>query len=385
MQAYTVKLTVRSDSGCVKTDSTIITVRPKPVADFNFSTSVCMPNGVVNFTNNSSVAATGGTLNYTWNFGDPFASGGNPNTSTATSPSHTYSTIQNYPINLTASSTYGCVGVFNDTLKAGRPFFVKPIAKFGISKDTLCANELSLFTDSSSAPGSNLLSWTWNFGDGSSPRTTTVPFTSYAFLYADTFNVSLVVKNTEQCTSDPYKIKVTVYPQPKIDSLKDVIVLQNTVLQFTPTINDTTGISFWWTASLPPYSVADLSNPFIYNPFLTARQTQIYVLHALGKGSCTAQRSVYVKVLGTIIIPNVFSPNGDGINDYWDIKNLADYPGATLNIFNRYGALIKSLTGQATRWDGTRGGEPVPVGVYYYVIDVGFNLPKMSGSITILR
>jgi gliding motility-associated-like protein len=385
VQTYTVKLTVQSNSGCVKTDSTTITVRPKPVANFDFTTSVCMPNGTVNFTNNSVIAANGGTLAYDWNFGDPFAGGTNPNTSTATSPSHTYTNIQNYPVRLVANSSFGCTAIFDDTLKAGRPFYVKPIAKFGVSKDTLCENELSMFTDSSSAPGSNLLSWTWNYGDGSSPKTTTVPFSSYSYQYADTFNVRLTVRNTENCISDPYTIKVTVYPQPKIDSLKDIIVLQNTVMQLLPKINDTTGINFWWTAALPPYNTNDLSNSNIWNPYLTANQTQIYVLNALGKGSCTAQRSVFVKVLGTIIIPNAFSPNGDGVNDYWDIKNLADYPGATLNIFDRYGTLVKSLTGQATRWDGTRGGTPVPVGTYYYVIDPGFKQPKMSGWVLIIR
>ena len=386
VQSYTIKLTVQSNSGCVKTDSTTINVRPKPVANFDFSASVCMPNGVVTFNNNSVIAANGGSLVYNWNFGDPFAGGSNPNTSSVQHPQHTYTTIQNYPVRLIVnSSPYNCYSIFDDTLRAGRPFYIKPIAKFGISKDTLCQNELSLFTDSSSAPGSNLLSWTWNYGDGSSSKTTTVPFSSYAFPYPDTFNVRLTVRNTENCISDPYFLKVTVYPQPSIDSMKDIIVLQNTMMQLLPKINDTTGINFWWTAALPPYSTSDLSNPFVWNPYLTANQTQIYVLNALGKGSCTAQRSVFVKVLGTIVIPNAFSPNGDGVNDFWDIKNLADYPGAILNIFDRYGTLVKSLTGQATRWDGTRGGTPVPVGTYYYVIDPGFKLQKMTGWILLIR
>ena len=386
VQSYTIKLTVQSDSGCIKIDSAMITVRPKPVANFNFTTSVCMPNGTVNFTNNSVIAVNGGNLVYNWNFGDPFAGGSNPNTSNATTPSHVYTAIQNYPVRLIVnSSPYNCYSIFDDTLKAGRPFYVKPIAKFGVSKDTLCENELSMFTDSSSAPGSNLLSWTWNYGDGSSPKTTTVPFSSYSYQYADTFNVRLTVRNTENCISDPYSLKVTVYPQPKIDSLKDIIVLQNTVLQLLPTINDTAGINFTWYAALPPYTTNNLSNPNIWNPYLTATQTQIYVLNALGKGGCSAQRSVNVRVLGNIVIPNAFSPNGDGVNDYWDIKNLADYPGATLSVFDRYGTLVKVLTGQATRWDGTRGGTPVPVGTYYYVIDPGFKLQKMTGWVLVIR
>ncbi len=385
-QSYIVHLTVTSDSGCVNTDSVNITVRPKPVAFFEHNPVVCMPSGTAFFTNKSSLTPlVGGTMSYAWTFGDPNANASNPNTSIATDPKHTYSTIQSYPVRLVVTSKpYNCIDIYDDTLFNKKPFFLKPVAKFGVSKDTLCENEPSLFTDSSFAPNSSLFSWTWYYGDGSTPNTTTVPYSSYSYPAADTFRAALTVRNTELCESDPYYLKVLVYPQPQIDSMKEIIVLQNTVLQFNPTISDSIGIRYWWTAFLPPYSVAGLSNPDSLRPYLNATQSQIYVLNAVGQGQCKAQRIQSVKVLGKIIIPNAFSPNGDGINDTWKITSLGDYPGATLDIFDRYGMKVKHLEGNM-EWDGTLNGSPMPVATYYYIINPGNGVAQFTGWVVLLR
>ncbi len=385
-QAYSVTLTVTSDSGCVATAQVDVTARPKPVAQFKYNPIVCMPNGTAFFTNQSSVAANGGTLTYAWTFGDPNANTSNPNTSSLSDPRHMYSTIQSYPIKLVVTTKpYNCQDIFYDTLYPKEPFFNKPIAKFGVSKDTLCENEPSYFTDSSSAPNSSLFSWTWNYGDGSTPNTTTVPYSTYSYPLADSFKASLTVRNTELCESDPYYLDVLVYPQPQIDSMNQIIVLQNTIVQFNPTVADTTGIQYYWTALMPPYSVAGLSNPDTLYPYLTATQTQGYILNAIGKGNCYASRVQYVKVLEKIVIPNAFSPNGDGINDTWKITSLGDYPGATLDIFDRYGMKVKHLSGNIMEWDGTLNGTPMPVATYYYIIDPGNKLEKITGWVVLLR
>jgi gliding motility-associated-like protein len=92
-----------------------------------------------------------------------------------------------------------------------------------------------------------------------------------------------------------------------------------------------------------------------------------------------------IRVLKKPVIPNVFSPNGDGINDVWDIKYLAAYPGATVDVFNRGGQMIFRSQGYTTPWNGTYKGNPLPVGTYYYVIDPKNGREKISGSITILK
>ncbi len=86
-----------------------------------------------------------------------------------------------------------------------------------------------------------------------------------------------------------------------------------------------------------------------------------------------------------ISIPNTFTPNGDGINDLWDINALGAYPGCTISIFSRDGALVYNSINYPKPWDGTRDGQKLPVGTYYYVIDLKNGKKPLAGSVTILR
>jgi gliding motility-associated-like protein len=92
------------------------------------------------------------------------------------------------------------------------------------------------------------------------------------------------------------------------------------------------------------------------------------------------------------IIPNVFSPNGDGVNDFFDIFNQKEPPTEWFNlvIFDRWGAPVFTTVNPLDRWDGSKGngGSPVPDGVYYYVIKMKFLKGKVinyAGPVTVLR
>lgn len=89
-----------------------------------------------------------------------------------------------------------------------------------------------------------------------------------------------------------------------------------------------------------------------------------------------------------ISVPNVFTPNDDGVNDVWSIHS----EGATdmkVQIFNRYGIKIYENTGTGVQWDGrTMSGEAVPTGTYFYsleISDVLGNINKYSGYISLIR
>lgn len=89
--------------------------------------------------------------------------------------------------------------------------------------------------------------------------------------------------------------------------------------------------------------------------------------------------------LATVIPPNTFTPNNDGINDKWVIPTLAYFPKCLVNIYNRNGALLMQSTGYSKAWDGTYNGKQLPAGVYYYLIDTGDGRSKIAGSVTIIR
>jgi gliding motility-associated-like protein len=85
---------------------------------------------------------------------------------------------------------------------------------------------------------------------------------------------------------------------------------------------------------------------------------------------------VVIKDCTEIVIPDGFSPNGDGINEVFEIKNIRTlYPNFTLEIFNRYGNILYKGNANSLDWDGTSdkgiqiGGNKLPVGVYFYIIN----------------
>jgi gliding motility-associated-like protein len=84
-------------------------------------------------------------------------------------------------------------------------------------------------------------------------------------------------------------------------------------------------------------------------------------------------------------ISNAFSPNGDGINDVWVVSFLQDYPQATMQIVNRYGQVVFFSNGYNQPWDGKFKGQALPVGTYYYLINLRNGNPPIAGSVTIIR
>ncbi|HTK20827.1 MAG TPA: gliding motility-associated C-terminal domain-containing protein [Mucilaginibacter sp.] len=84
-------------------------------------------------------------------------------------------------------------------------------------------------------------------------------------------------------------------------------------------------------------------------------------------------------------IPNAFTPNGDGINDTWNIKALLIYPTCNVKIFDRYGGLVYQSVGYPKAWDGNFNGKQLPTGVYYYLINLNDGSPPYSGYVTIIR
>jgi len=83
--------------------------------------------------------------------------------------------------------------------------------------------------------------------------------------------------------------------------------------------------------------------------------------------------------------PKLFSPNGDGVNDFWLWPNTLDYMGCKLSIYNRFGKLVYEVTSYDNTWDGrTNGGQPLEEEAYYYVITCQ-NKKEITGAVRIVR
>jgi gliding motility-associated-like protein len=363
---YTIRLYVNGSNGCRSdTVGANTIVHALPSAGFNKPSFVCMPQGRAAFTNTSTIQG-GGALAYSWNFGDN-------GTSTATNPLHIYQAGAVYEISLTATSSFGCVGVHTDTL---RQFYDQPIADFTATPSELCQGTASVFTDNSTAPNSSITKWFWSFGDGSSSGSGSVDKT---YTSAGNYMVKLVVSNAVGCVSDTAVSPVTVYLQPVVDAGKGFIAKPGKLVQFAASANSPS-LSFQWTPA------TGLNNPNILNPTLTVSGDQTYTLIATGDNGCTASDTLRVTIQGNVTVPNAFSPNGDGINDVWLLRYIDTYPQADIKVFDRYGKIVYRGTHSSRPWDGTNQGKPLPVGVYYYVVNLKDNeSAPLTGSITLIR
>jgi gliding motility-associated-like protein len=364
---YSVKLVAVSDQGCTSdTVTRSVTVHPLPATDFSLPAAVCMPGGSANFQNATTVADQS-ALSYTWDFGD------NSMVSHAINASHVYAASGSYVIQLQATSAWGCTSSATKTLQS---FFDKPVAAFTVSPDTLCQGSDNEFSDESTSNNSTINKWSWNFGDGSTDSEKD-PVKRYQL--PGNYTVTLEVTNSAGCTSQPFTKQVVVYLQPVIDAGPSFTVPQGTVVQFNPTANDSTVLSFSWTPG------TGLSNANTLRPSLVAMNDETYTLTAMGEGQCTASDFLKVKILKPVSVPNAFSPNGDGIHDTWNITNLSDYPGCTVEVFNRYGQRMFYSAGYTTPWNGTAGGKPLPMATYYYVIHLKNGFEPRTGSVTIIK
>ncbi|MCH7536095.1 MAG: gliding motility-associated C-terminal domain-containing protein, partial [Bacteroidetes bacterium] len=85
------------------------------------------------------------------------------------------------------------------------------------------------------------------------------------------------------------------------------------------------------------------------------------------------------------IIPTLFSPNGDDINDTWEIDNIDYYEHVEVEIFNRWGSRVFYSVGYKEEWDGKYKGEDLPTAPYFYIIKLGNGTVPYTGSISIIR
>jgi gliding motility-associated-like protein len=107
-------------------------------------------------------------------------------------------------------------------------------------------------------------------------------------------------------------------------------------------------------------------------------------------GACTATGdTITVSMAGCveIIIPTGFTPDGDGVNDTWEIPFLdLYYPNCHVEVYNRWGAKLFESDGYDNPWNGTYNGEKMPIGSYYFVVDFNDGVTEVAkGTVTIIE
>jgi gliding motility-associated-like protein len=103
------------------------------------------------------------------------------------------------------------------------------------------------------------------------------------------------------------------------------------------------------------------------------------------KGTALIKVKLTDELEPTVKAFNLFTPNGDGFNDLWEIENPVLYNDFTLTIFNSAGEIIVQRTGYQNDWDGTYRGKAVPEGTYFYDLRSKVNPQIYKGALTLMR
>ncbi|ETZ23329.1 gliding motility-associated C-terminal domain-containing protein [Pedobacter sp. V48] len=175
------------------------------------------------------------------------------------------------------------------------------------------------------------------------------------------------------------QVNVIVNKVPTADAGPDKKILRGYDVKLNGKVSGD-GIRYFWTPN------ADIEDEHSLTPRVSPKEDTDYILHAESTLGCvTALDTVFVKVYNGLTVPNAFSPNGDNINDVWNITAIDALDVPVVKVMNRYGTLIFESTGYEKPWDGKYRNEDVPVGVYYYIIDLKNGMKPITGSLTLIR
>jgi gliding motility-associated-like protein len=354
---YTVSMTL-NNGGCDSTITQVITLDNFISAHFTAPDFVCQDNSVT-FTNSSSGTAP----SYTWYFGDG-------STSTATAPSHTYANSGNYTVMLVATNFVPCTDTATELLAVDS----SSLPLVYITDSAICEGHAVTLTGI--YPSVGVTNVTWSFGDGSMQEN--VNPVVHAYDTTGYLTVTLHVTN-RACPSGTGIGHILIVPSPAIDLGADTSICPGSTAIILIDANNfgRSGASWLWSTGATTPSLA-VTSPGTYYATVTMN-------------GCEASDSVIVANACYIDIPNVFTPNNDGTNDYFFPRQFLTRGLTTfsMNIYNRWGQQVFATTTLDGRgWDGKFNNIAQPDGVYIYVIDGTFKdgqKEHRQGNVTLLR
>ncbi len=174
-------------------------------------------------------------------------------------------------------------------------------------------------------------------------------------------------------------ITISVYPLTGLEVTEDTFIIRGTFIQLEA-VGGPFSAYRWEPAT-------GLDNSNISDPVASPQVSTRYLAYATNEYGCEETDSVFIEVIEDLRAYNVFTPNGDGFNDYFEIENGERFPEIMIEVYGRWGELLYSTRGydEGNLWDGTSRGKDVPIGTYYYVIIPYRGASPITGNVTIIR
>ncbi len=185
-------------------------------------------------------------------------------------------------------------------------------------------------------------------------------------------NTNEIQPNYNSAGNEAVFVKVSEKGNPDCYNLAEINLILNSPPQVTsyevvqPEVNSNSNTVF---LGIPEsldyeYSIGDINGPYQTNTTFTNIESGFQTLYIRDKKGC-AIIETEIAILG---YDNFFTPNNDGFNDTWQIKGIGKVAGneSTINIFDRYGKLLKNMPVSSSGWDGTFNGKPLPADDYWF-------------------
>lgn len=363
---HIIKLVV-TNGHCADSMTTTINVNHSVTADFSYAVdldSICQGAAIVLVNGSSAVNDNNIPPTYEWIFGDG-------DTTSEANPTHLYLNSGVYHLALVATDIIPCHDTMFKTIEIDSLVYNSSI----YVKDTeICLGQPLDFAGDYSPY--TLKAVHWDMGDGHLYENTNL--VKQVYDVPGTYTVTLIA-DYRVCPDDTVTRTIKVYPYPNVYLGPDTAICPNAgSLVLKDALNENHPAASWLWNTGAKTSHITVSAPGTYVTTVT-------------ENNCSASDTIEVLKNCYIDIPNTFTPNGDGVNDYFFPRNLLS-KGLTsfkLNIFNRWGELIyetHALDGRG--WDGKYNDVPQPEGVFIYVIEASFTdgrTEKYQGNLTLLR
>ena len=231
-----------------------------------------------------------------------------------------------------------------------------------------CSQLPVIFSNKTVVQGETTVNYLWKFGDG-----ITSVEKNPQHLYADSghYTVTLLAgfpKGCEDSVKQP--VVVSVFPSLEIAFSGDTIMKQGDSL--IASLQGTYD-SVKWSTKATSYTII-------------IKTAGHYSVEAY-KNSCTGNSGFNVTVSEKgpePVISNIFTPNGDGHNDLWEILNLSDFKPCQVNVFDRYGTQVFSSSDYKNNWDGSYNGKQLANDTYYFFVRCSNNV-SYKGNVNILK
>ncbi|QIP13389.1 T9SS type B sorting domain-containing protein [Spirosoma aureum] len=183
------------------------------------------------------------------------------------------------------------------------------------------------------------------------------------------------------CSGENDQRLVRVNPLPTVQLPEQIETSPQGIFTLEPIVTGTGPFSYQWQPAIWLNNSTQSAVKVIF-----PRQDTTYIVRVRDVFGCVAEGSIRIIVRSKASIPDAFTPNGDQINDTWKLPGIESYPKAQMTVLTRWGEVVfRSQDGYITPFDGRYNGEPLPTGVYLYILKLSPDAEPLRGSVVLAR